>query len=189
MQQQLGVYSALDQGPLRRSYAGKLFLLTVCAFVAPMLTLLLVLFTVGSNMIAWIGVGVSLIVLALVYLGIKELLAPLQLIHGAMETFSETGNVPDLETSYRDLAGRLMANTQRVLAQLEHTKKVHVVDHTTDPLTGLLNARSATRRLGSDLLPQCATRNRYALRSSKWIICSILRRNTGTKSRTKWSSL
>lgn len=155
MKQELGVYSTLDKGPIRHSYAGKLFLLSLCAVLAPLATLLVLVLSgalSSDNLIAWVGIGVSALVLALVYRGVHELLAPLHCIQQAMDAFSGNRNIPDLETGYGDLAGRLMADTQRILAQLEHSKKTQVVDHTTDPLTGLLNQRSATRRLGSDLL-------------------------------------
>lgn len=155
VEQKLGVYRAMDKGPVRRSYAGKLFLLTVCAVLTPLLTLVVLMMTGAidaDNLIAWSGIALTLLVLVLVFMGIKGLLGPLHIIQQAMDAFSKNGNIPDLETGYGDLAGRLMADTQRVLAQLEHSKKVRVADHTTDPLTGLLNQRSATRRLGSDLL-------------------------------------
>jgi diguanylate cyclase (GGDEF)-like protein len=155
VEQKLGIYRAMDRGPVRRSYAGKLFLLTICAVLAPLLTLIVLMLTGvinTNNLIAWGGIGMTLVVLVLVFLGIKSLLGPLQSIQQAMDAFSKNGNIPDLETGYGDLAGRLMADTQRLLAQLEHSKKAQVADHTTDPLTGLLNQRSATRRLGSDLL-------------------------------------
>ncbi len=155
MKQKLGVYLALNKGPLRRSYAGKMFLLTVCAVVVPVLTLLVLMLSgaVGTdNLMVWGGIGVSLLVLVLVYMGINALLAPLHSIHQAMDAFDKNGDIVDLETAYPDLVGRLMADTHRVLAQLGHSQKARVVDHTTDPLTGLLNQRSATRRLSSDLL-------------------------------------
>jgi diguanylate cyclase (GGDEF)-like protein len=155
LEHKLGVYSALEKGPIRRSYAGKLFLLTLCAVLVPLLTLLVLMLSdsvPGNNLIAWIGIVMSLLALGLAYLGIKAMLEPLQAINEALEAFSKHGSVPDLETTHADLAGRLMAQTQTVLAELEHNKKAQVVDHTIDPLTGLLNQRSATRRLGSDLL-------------------------------------
>jgi diguanylate cyclase (GGDEF)-like protein len=155
VQQKLGVYSALDKGPVQRSYAGKFFLLTVGAVLAPILTLVVLMLSGAlgaNNLVAWVGIGVSLLALALVYRGINALLEPLHSIHEAIEAFTKNGNIPDLDTDYPDLAGRLMADTQQMLAELEHNKRAQVVDHTTDPLTGLLNQRSATRRLGSDML-------------------------------------
>ncbi len=149
------LYRFLNRVPTGSSYLGKLLLVAAVTLSLP--SLALIAFALLDLPPHW---GFLLLVLALCWViglvlcwaGLGALLRPLEDTAEAMTRFVDTRELPDLETGMSDLAGRLMANTQRGLALLDQSRRQAAVDRTTDPLTGLINRRSAFRRLGADLL-------------------------------------
>jgi two-component system cell cycle response regulator len=99
-----------------------------------------------------IAYGVGLLALAVAPGLYDSLFSPLHLSGEALSAYAESRVEPELPTDQPDLAGRLMAEVQRVLILTEQSRKSHDIDTATDPLTGMLNRRSATRRIGSDML-------------------------------------
>ncbi|MDJ0655337.1 MAG: GGDEF domain-containing protein [Xanthomonadales bacterium] len=83
---------------------------------------------------------------------IRSLLSPVERTVQAMEKFADTRQVPELEVTGNELPARLAASARKGMVMLHENIRRREFDHTTDPLTGLINQRSAIRRLGSDIL-------------------------------------
>ncbi len=145
----------LDRLPAGGSYLGKMLLVAGIALLLPAATVVLLLFAgppLGSGMLL-VVVGLSwLIGLTVCWLGLGALLGPLEDTAEAFTRYVENRKLSDLDSGVDDLAGRLMANTRRGVRLLDEARRQTAIDRTTDPLTGLINRRSAFRRLGADLL-------------------------------------
>ncbi len=155
MKDRFRLYRLLDRIPLGSSYLGKFLLVAAVGLLPPVLALvaLLAVFLPSMWVLALIvGALCWLIGLMLCWLGFGALLKPVDDTATAVSRGVDKRTAPDLDTGLTDLAGRLMADTQRSLTLLGEFRRQTAVDRTTDPLTGLINKRSAFRRLGADLL-------------------------------------
>lgn len=145
----------LHRVPLGRSYLGKFLLVGGGALLLPGIAAVLIV-SVGPVFATGLLLAVAglswLIALTLCWLGFGALLRPLEDADEAFTRFVEKREVPDLDAATGDLAGRLTVNTQRGVRLLDEARRQTAIDRTTDPLTGLINRRSAFRRLGADLL-------------------------------------
>ncbi len=149
-----GLYGALNRGPFAASFSAKLLFVAVLGAV-PLLvgSLAAVLADFGSSAleVGAVATGALLSVLTWLIL-IKALVRPLAQTRDALEQYASKKTLPQLPTDGRDEVGLIMAHTQRSTALLEDARRQRRTDRTTDPITGLINQRSAVRRLGQDIL-------------------------------------
>ncbi|MEM6576680.1 MAG: GGDEF domain-containing protein [Pseudomonadota bacterium] len=149
-----GLYGALNRGPLAASFSAKLFLIAIIG-ATPLLLggLTVALIDLGS---AGLEAGVVLlgaILSVLAWVGMfKSVVRPLVNTRDALERYASKKTLPQLPTDGRDEVGVIMAHTQRSAVLLEDARRQRQSDRTTDPITGLINQRSAVRRLGQDIL-------------------------------------
>lgn len=148
-----GLYQLLNRGPLRTSFRGKLMTVAILAVVIPAgVAVALMLVGVSSAMIlAGVVIAAALSILLCAW-GFDALLRPLDQTSEAMHRFGDRSVLPDLPTSGGDVVAEVMANAQRGMVMLDEVRRQRSVDRTTDPITGLINTRSAVRRLGADIL-------------------------------------
>jgi diguanylate cyclase (GGDEF)-like protein len=79
------------------------------------------------------------------------LLRPVSLASKALYDYLDSGRLPSLPTNFTDQAGRLMANVQYVIQQLNSVFRSLQESATVDHLTGAYNRRAGEQRLASDL--------------------------------------
>ncbi|MEM9530702.1 MAG: GGDEF domain-containing protein [Pseudomonadota bacterium] len=149
-----GLYRALDFGPLARSYAGKLTVAALLAMLplagaAVVVGLAPGLDSVSTGLLLTAGLVASICIAAL---GIRSLVKPLKETAAALDDFANSKALPQLPTDGRDELGQVMAHAQKAVALLDDVRRQRSQDRTTDPITGLINQRSAIRRLGQDIL-------------------------------------
>jgi diguanylate cyclase (GGDEF)-like protein len=82
---------------------------------------------------------------------IRDLLAPINLVISSIRGYFHDRRVPELPVGFSDEAGKLMAEVQYAMEELDAT--IHSLEALsgTDHLTGLLNRRAAEERLAEDL--------------------------------------
>jgi len=104
------------------------------------------------------SLSVLVIVLVATLLGsvltLYALYALLRLVSLALKAlykYLDSGKMPSLPTTYTDQAGRLMANVQYVIQQLDRVFRSLQESATMDHLTGAYNRRAGEQRLASDL--------------------------------------
>ena len=79
------------------------------------------------------------------------LLRPLSLASKALYEYLDSGRMPSLPTTFNDQAGRLMANVQYVVQELDQVISSLAESAMMDHLTGAYNRRAGEQRLTSDL--------------------------------------
>ncbi len=148
------LYDGLNRGPLASSYAGKL-LLTAAFAGLPLVAAGVYLGLSGPRTAAMV---VAVVVIAatgsllLGLLGFRALVQPLHNTSQALQDYADKKIIPKLPTDGRDVVGQIMGQSQRAAALMEDARRQRSADRTTDPVTGLINQRSAVRRLGQDIL-------------------------------------
>ncbi len=116
------LYAILDGLKVPGGYAGKFFLVAFVGVHVPLIAgfawamrgdavdwpmfLILLLATLGGT--------------AMTLLGLHALLAPIGVATAGLEAYARDATLPRLPTTHRDLAGRLMAQTQETLAELDN---------------------------------------------------------------------
>jgi diguanylate cyclase (GGDEF)-like protein len=151
------IYALLARLPFPRSYLGKIMLSAFLGTHVPLIALVLYLVFAAS-----LDLRSSLIVLVIVLVAtllgtvltlyaLYALLRPVSLASKALYEYLDSGRVPSLPTRFTDQAGRLMANVQYVVEQLDKVIRSLEETATKDHLTGAYNRRAGEQRLASDL--------------------------------------
>lgn len=153
MNQQSGLYRALSIGPLAKSYRGKLMAVAIVSISLPAICAIILMYAGVSPAVTVAALVICVAAaIGLCAWAFDALLEPLRRTSDAMHQFGDRSVLPDLPISEGDLAAELMANAQRGMVMLDEVRRQRAVDRTTDPITGLINTRSAVRRLGADIL-------------------------------------
>ncbi len=147
----LKTYAMLARLGFPKSYWGKvmlvayglLFVLAFCLLAylflgapAPLPLVLLVIATLASAASLWM---------------IRSLLAPIRIATSSLKSYRDNRKVPELPVGFSDEAGRLMANVQHTVEDLDTSVRPLQRLAGTDHLTGLLNRRAGEDRLSGDL--------------------------------------
>ena len=151
------IYALLARLPLAKSYSGKFMLIAFLGTHVPLIALVLYLVFASST-----GSRSSVTVLVIVLVGtlfgttatlyaLYALLRPVSLASQALSEYLDSGRTPSLPTGFADQAGRLMANVQYVVEQLDKDLRSLQEIATKDHLTGVYNRRAGEQWLASDL--------------------------------------
>jgi diguanylate cyclase (GGDEF)-like protein len=151
------IYALLARLPLVKSYSGKFMLIAFLGTHLPLIALVLYL-VFASSIDLRSSVTVLVIVLVATLLGtvltlytLYALLRPVSLASEALYKYLDSGRTPSLPTHFTDQAGRLMANVQYVVEQLDKDIRSLEEIATKDYLTGVYNRRAGEQWLASDL--------------------------------------
>ena len=151
------IYALLARLPLAKSYLGKFMLIAFLGTHLPLIALVLYL-VFASSIDLRSSVSVLVIVLVATLFGttatlyaLYALLRPVSLASQALSEYLDSGRTPSLPTDFTDQAGRLMANVQYVVEQLDKDLRSLQEIATKDHLTGVYNRRAGEGRLASDL--------------------------------------
>jgi diguanylate cyclase (GGDEF)-like protein len=151
------IYALLARMPLPKSYSGKFMLITFLGTLVPLLALVLYLvFAASIDLRSSVSVLVIVLVAtlfgtALTLYALYALLRPVSLASKALYDYLDSGRTPSLPTHFTDQAGRLMANVQYVVEQLDKDIRSLEKIATKDHLTGVYNRRAGEQWLASDL--------------------------------------
>jgi diguanylate cyclase (GGDEF)-like protein len=152
----LGTYALLSRLGFPNSYRGKIMLVAFLGTHAPLIALafyLLLGYSGGSGpalRILVLMVAVTLLGTVATLLALRGLLAPISLTSSALKEYINDHKRPALPTSFTDEAGRLMADVQYAINNLDETVRSLEGLSTTDHLTGLLNRRQAEKLLAEE---------------------------------------
>ena len=117
----MGFYAFLDRLRLPGGYAGKFFLVAFVGVHVPLICGLA--WALSDEAVNWPLLGVLLVATlggtAMTFAGLHLLLTPVRAATTALEAYATGGALPLLPTRHRDLAGRLMAQTQETLGGLD----------------------------------------------------------------------
>ena len=151
-------YALLSMLGFPKSYGGKILLVFFLGTHAPLIALVLYL-SLGSPAGPRPAPGGPLLAVLLVailagtaatLLALNGLLAPVRLVSSSLRDYLDSRKVPELPVGFTDEAGRLMADVQRTLEDLDSTIRSLEGLSGTDHLTGLLNRRQGERRLAEE---------------------------------------
>ena len=151
------LYALLARLPWPKSYLGKLMLITFLGIHVPLIALVLYLvFAASTDLRASLSVLVIVLVATLfgtvlTLCALYALLRPVSLASKALYDYLDSGRLPSLPTNFTDQAGRLMANVQYVIQQLDRVFRSLQESATRDHLTGAYNRRAGEQRLAGDL--------------------------------------
>jgi diguanylate cyclase (GGDEF)-like protein len=152
----LSTYALLARLGFPKSYRGKILFVTFLGTQVPMVAL--VAYLVLSSPVDT-GLALNILVLLLVTTlastaaalwALHSLLAPVRLASSSLKEYLDSKRVPNLPLRFTDEAGRLMADVQYALNNLDATIRTLEGLSGTDPLTGLLNRRAGEKRLAED---------------------------------------
>jgi len=154
---ELRLYRALSRAPFPKSYLGKVFLAAFLGTHVPLLALLAYLVRFrrfglrASLRILSVTVPATLGGTTATLWAIHALSAPVSMASRALRRYLDSGDLPDLPTSYADRAGRLMADVQHAIERLDEALGSLDELASRDYLTGLHNRRAAQERLAEDV--------------------------------------
>ena len=150
-------YALISRSPFPRSYLGKILLAAFVGTHVPLLVLVLYLVfasTSGSGLI----IRILIIVLVATIFGfvltlyvLYQLLKPIELTSRSLRGYLDRSETPDLPTGFTDLAGRLMADVQCTIEQLDKVIRSLEEASIKDYLTNVYNRRYCEERLRADL--------------------------------------
>ncbi len=106
----------------------------------------------GVGKVATLVLAALAVGLVLGFLGFRSLVRPLNETRDALQSYADKKILPQLPTDSGDVVGDIMKQSQRAAALMEDARRQRAGDRMTDPITGLINQRSAVRRLGQDIL-------------------------------------
>lgn len=149
-----GLYGFLSKGPLATSFIGKLLLVSAAAALPVTLVAGYLGFSgpMAAAKVVGLIVAASGVGLVLLWLGFRALVTPLEQTRDALQIYADKKILPQLPSDGNDVVGDIMKQSQRAAALMEDARRQRAADRTTDPITGLINQRSAVRRLGQDIL-------------------------------------
>lgn len=151
------LYALLARLAWPKSYLGKIMLSVFLGIHVPLIALVLYLVLAASTTLR-----ASLSVLVIVFVAtlfgtvltlyaLYALLRPVSLASKALYEYLDSGRMPSLPTTFNDQAGRLMANVQYVIQELDQVISSLAESAMMDHLTGAYNRRAGEQRLTSDL--------------------------------------
>jgi diguanylate cyclase (GGDEF)-like protein len=150
-------YARLSRLLFPRSYLGKIVLLAFVGTHVPLVALIGYLLLAADLAFAP-AVAVVLVALAATpavpasaLLGLWLLLAPVAAASDALRAYRLAGTPPELPTDLDGEAGRLLADVQRTLTELDAAVGRLADQALRDPLTGLPNRRAFEQRLAGEL--------------------------------------
>jgi diguanylate cyclase (GGDEF)-like protein len=152
----LRIYFLLSNLGFPKSYLGKFLLVVFLGTQMPLVAL--VLYILLSSPVAQRPVlGILALMLVATLAGtaaalwaLHSLLAPVRLTSSSLREYLDSKRLPDLPIHLTDEAGRLMADVQYTVDNLDSTIRTLVGLSGTDPLTGLSNRREGEKRLADD---------------------------------------
>lgn len=150
-------YALLSQLPYLKSYLGKIMVAAFLGTHIPLVALVVFLLVVtpidfSSALYILVIVLVATIVAAVSTLYVLyALLAPVSLTSSALRGYLDDNEVPDLPTNFNDRAGRLMADVQYTVGQLDEVIRSLEEQSSRDYLTGVYNRRAGEERLAEDV--------------------------------------
>jgi diguanylate cyclase (GGDEF)-like protein len=151
------LYALLARLAWPKSYLGKLMLIAFLGIHVPLIALVLYLvFAASTDLRASLSVLVIVLIATLfgtvlTLCALYALLRPVSLASKALYEYLDSGTMPSLPTNFTDQAGRLMANVQYVIQELDKVFRSLQESATVDHLTGAYNRRAGEQRLASDL--------------------------------------
>lgn len=161
------LYSALSRWrPLRSSYRAKIMLIAFLGTHIPLLALLC-FFVISTSLSTAMALRVLLVALIATLAGtvttlyaLNQLLQPVQLVSRTLRAYLDSRQTPALPSHFQDEVGRLMADTQQALTQLDETLRYAA---TYDQLTGLPNRQTLRDRLHQLLVQLDSTHHSVGL--------------------------
>ena len=154
---ELSLYRALSRAPVPKSYVGKVFLTAFLGTHVPLLSLLAYFvryrrFGLRATLrILSVTVPATLGGTAMTFWAMYALSAPVVLASKALRRYLDSGQLPELPVGYTDRAGRLMADVQYTVEQLDAAMRSLGELATKDHLTGTYNRRAAEEHLAEDV--------------------------------------
>src|SRR5215216_6533233 len=156
MSSNLDVYLLLSRLGLPKSYQGKIMLVMFVGIHVPLVVLVFYLL-LSSQLTLRPALQILVLLVCATLLGtaaalyaLNSLLAPMRLASASLKEYLDSQRLPDLPIGFADGAGRLMADVQYALNNLDATIRSLEGLSGTDPLTGLLNRRAGEKRLAED---------------------------------------
>jgi diguanylate cyclase (GGDEF)-like protein len=153
----LSIYALMARLGFPKSYRGKILLVMFLGTHLPLITLLLYLLLsspVGmrpSLNILVILLAATLAGTAAAFWALRSLLSPVRLAASSLREYLDSTRVPHLPIHFTDEAGRLMADVQYAIDNLDSTIRSLENLSGTDHLTGVHNRREAEKRLVEDI--------------------------------------
>lgn len=155
--QRLRVYLALTRLLPPRSYLGKVLVLAFFGTHLPLIALVVYMLAIGR--LPWsetlpvlvVAVGATILGSLVTLFGLWALLAPAAIASRAMRVYRTDGTLPALPTDIEDEGGRLLADVQNTVDEIDKDLRRLQERATRDRLTGLLNRHGAEERLVADL--------------------------------------
>ena len=151
------LYALLARLPWPKSYLGKIMLSAFLGIHVSLIALVLYLvFAAPTALRASLSILVIVLVATLfgtvlTLYALYALLRPVSLASRALYEYLDSGRLPSLPTNFTDQAGRLMANVQYMIQELDKVFRSLAESATVDHLTDAYNRRAGEQRLASDL--------------------------------------
>jgi diguanylate cyclase (GGDEF)-like protein len=153
----LRIYALLSRLGFPKSYRGKILLVVFLGTHVPLVALVFYLLLSSPVTLRPALHILVLLVCATVFgtaaalYALSSLLAPVRMVSTSLREYLDSQRLPDLPIGFADdEAGRLMADVQYALSNLDATIRSLEGLSGTDPLTGLLNRRAGEKRLAED---------------------------------------
>jgi diguanylate cyclase (GGDEF)-like protein len=152
----LDLYAQLSRVGFPKSYRGKIMLVMFAGTHVPLVVLVFYLL-LSSSVTLRPALEILVLLVSATFVGtaaalyaLNSLLAPVRLASTSLTEYLDSQRLPDLPIGFADEAGRLMADVQYALNNLDATIRTLEGLSGTDPLTGLLNRRAGEKRLAED---------------------------------------
>jgi diguanylate cyclase (GGDEF)-like protein len=156
MSTNLDVYMLLARWGFPKSYRSKIMLVMFLGTHVPLVALVFYLLLISpvslraALPILVLLVCATLIGTAAALYALNGLLAPVRLATSSLTEYLDSQRLPNLPVGFTDEAGRLMADLQYTLTNLDASIRSLEGLSGSDPLTGLLNRRAGEKRLAED---------------------------------------
>jgi diguanylate cyclase (GGDEF)-like protein len=156
MSTNLDVYMLLAKWGFPKSYRSKIMLVMFLGTHVPLVALVFYLLLISpvslrpALPILVLLVCATLIGTAAALYALNGLLAPVRLATSSLTEYLDSQRLPNLPVGFTDEAGRLMADLQYTLTNLDASIRSLEGLSGSDPLTGLLNRRAGEKRLAED---------------------------------------
>jgi diguanylate cyclase (GGDEF)-like protein len=153
----LRAYSLLSRLGFPKSYRGKIMLVTFLGTYMPVVALVLyLLLSSPVHLRPALHILALLLTVTLVGTGatlyaLNRLMAPVRLASSSLREYLDSKKLPELPIGFTDEAGRLMADVQYAVEDLDATIRSLEGLSGTDHLTGLHNRRAGEQRLADDI--------------------------------------
>ena len=153
----LRTYALLSRLGFPKSYQGKILLVVFLGTHLPLLVLILyLLLSSPISLRPALNILVLLLIATLVGTAatlytLNALLAPVRLTSSSLQEYLNSKSIPSLPIGFTDEAGRLMADVQYAVDNLDMTIRSLGELSGTDYLTGLYNRREGEKRLAEDV--------------------------------------